>query len=182
MVDNMTGVIMNPFKLDQQAVFPFLTVEGCRQTNIHQRMMAVYSEKCISQTTVKDWALMFLEGQHLMNIFCRQVKPRCWDIRSHRHDGHSNRGWPSPELVFTSRWILCVIQDSSNGDVEETEVLEVVFSVATMVVDWSLNEQLKPFFSDGIRHLPKQWDTWQNAYGDYSWQLKMHASFPNYFT
>lgn len=62
----MTGVVKNPSKVDQRAVIQFLTAEGCQPVEIHNRMKAVYGDKCVSKTTVVDWAKMFREGRELM--------------------------------------------------------------------------------------------------------------------
>lgn len=35
--------------------------------NIHERILAVYVEKCMSTSTAKDWFQMFRDGQQLRN-------------------------------------------------------------------------------------------------------------------
>ena len=61
----MAGVIRNPSRLEQRAVIQFLTAEGCRPVDIHRRMQAVYGDKSVSHTTVKNWTTMFQEGREL---------------------------------------------------------------------------------------------------------------------
>lgn len=44
----------------------FLSAEVCKPVEIHQRMFAVYREKCVSKTTVMDWSGMFHDGHEEM--------------------------------------------------------------------------------------------------------------------
>lgn len=59
----MAGLIQNPSKEAQRAVIQFLSFEGCRPVDIHRRMQAAYGNKCVSKTTVTDWARMFRKGR-----------------------------------------------------------------------------------------------------------------------
>lgn len=60
-IDYMLGVILNPSKVDLRAVIQLLTSELCQPVEIHHRIESAYGDKCASQTTVKNWAQMFLE-------------------------------------------------------------------------------------------------------------------------
>ena len=53
----------NASKQNQRAVIQFLTAEGCKPVEIHQRMRAIFGEECVSKTTVNDWSRMFRGGR-----------------------------------------------------------------------------------------------------------------------
>lgn len=53
-IDNIVGVIPNPFKVNQRAVIQFLTEEGCRPVNIHYRMQVVYGDKYFGKDVRKQ--------------------------------------------------------------------------------------------------------------------------------
>src|ERR1700729_162240 len=61
----MAGVIPSPSKVNQRAVIQFLSFEGCHPVDIHRRMQTAYGDKCLSKTTVTNWARMFREGREL---------------------------------------------------------------------------------------------------------------------
>lgn len=63
----MAGVVPNPSRLDQRAMIKFC--RGWRMsTSKHSPvMLAVYGERCLSKTTVKDCTRLFREGQQLSN-------------------------------------------------------------------------------------------------------------------
>ncbi|KFM78131.1 hypothetical protein X975_10579, partial [Stegodyphus mimosarum] len=49
--------------MDPQAVIKFLTPEGCKLVDIHQRMVAVYGDTCVTKPMVTRSARMFSKGR-----------------------------------------------------------------------------------------------------------------------